>query len=852
MIETTKIYGYDFEVYSKINWFCVTFINYVDRNNIKTIINNRQELIDFYNSHSDCVFVSYNGRQYDTGIFAGILGGISVGKVNDDIILRGKKPFQAVRNFNKYQLNDYDCIVKDKSLKQLEAFMGDDIRETEVDFNIERNLTEDEIDKTIKYNIHDVQEVLRVLDYTWNDFEGQIDVIEMYNLPLKMISKTKVQLATHVLKAIKQSTMNDEFDIRLPETINISDKYKFIAEWFINPKNWRYKEHLRSNDNQHPNQLICEVAGVIHVFGWGGVHGCNDSKVIFEGLILHADVGSMYPTTNIKYGTTSRKIENPQNFKQLRDFRLSLKAKGDNKNKALKPLINGVYGATKDKNNPMYDPLMANLTCVFGQLFILDIICRIEENFTKDECYLIQTNTDGIFLWCNNENTKNKVSELIHNEGKKIKMEFEIDECYKLIQKDVNNYIAFWNNGKYECKGKFVKYNTPLDNDVPILNEALRGYFIDGIKPEVIIGECNDLIKFQKVIKLSKSFNKVIHGDVLNGRIIGQELKEKVHRVFVSKRDDDGGIYKQKNDKGKISYEKYSDTTEHMFIDNGDVKNKTAPDYLNKQWYIDEAYKRIDMFLTKDEKKVNNTPNVLYTAMLNNDTFFGFIKQAQENKISISELRKYIAADCCKNYGKTKKLLSFIDLFLETFGKKTLRTKNLDDDKKTYYKYNTLMRECSTLSKTGKTYTFDNETFLSKVFEEIPDEDIPIIDIMRNQVELFGEVRYTNEYMKNMYFVLNTRDVIKPTSILYNIETGEYQYRKIKESSYSILPFYDGDIIKVKSEITQYEPKIIGKSQKGINIIGNDLKREYKLISTYEIAARGKLAKSINELNDYE
>lgn len=290
MIEKSKIYGYDFEVYSKINWFCVTFINYANRDDRITIINDRLELIDFYDRHKDCVIVSYNGRQYDTGIYAGTLDGLKVGLVNDEIIKNGKKPAQAVKNIKHYQINDYDCIIKDKSLKQLEAFMGDDIRETQVDFDIDRPLTEEEIEDTVKYNVHDVEEVLRVLDYTWDDFQSQMDIIDMYDLPIEMISKTKVRLAGHVLEGIKQKPLSDEFDIRLPDTIDLPEKYQFIANWFLNPKNWRYKEHLRSNDNQHPNQLLCDVAGIPHIFAWGGAHGCNETKAVFEGIILHCDV----------------------------------------------------------------------------------------------------------------------------------------------------------------------------------------------------------------------------------------------------------------------------------------------------------------------------------------------------------------------------------------------------------------------------------------------------------------------------------------------------------------------------------------------------------------------------------
>ena len=122
----------------------------------------------------------------------------------------------------------------------------------------------------------------KVLKETWSDFEGQLDIIELYNLPFENISKTKVQLAAKVLNAVEQHTMDDEFSIRLPITIQISEKYKFIPEWYMNPKNWRYKEHLRSEDNQHNNQLLCTVAGIPHVFAWGGCHGADDKQTVFE------------------------------------------------------------------------------------------------------------------------------------------------------------------------------------------------------------------------------------------------------------------------------------------------------------------------------------------------------------------------------------------------------------------------------------------------------------------------------------------------------------------------------------------------------------------------------------------
>lgn len=842
IIDKSKIHGYDFEVFTKINWFCVTFINYEDRNKEVVIVNDRAKLIEFYNEYKDDIFISYNGRQYDTGIFKGILDGMNVGYVNDKLIKEGKKPFQVVKNAKKYPLNDYDTILKDKSLKQLEAFMGDDIRETEVDFNIDRPLTQEEIEQTLYYNHHDVIEVLRVLDYCWDDFEGQLDIIELYGLDMSYFTKTKVQLAVSpkILNAVDQHTLDDEFDIRLPETIQLSDKYRFIPEWYMNPKNWRYKEHLRSEDNQHNNQLCCTVAGIPHVFAWGGCHGADDKEAVFEGIILHADVASMYPTTDIEYGLLSRKFKNPDDFKQMRDFRLKLKSEKNPKNKALKPMINGVYGAEKDRNNPSYDPLMANLTCIFGQMFILDLIDKLESY-----CRLLQTNTDGIFVLCENEEMKNKVIEITNQVGKRLKMEFEIDEYTKLIQKDVNNYIAVKKNGELECKGAMVKFNKPIDNDLPILNDAVRNYLAYDIPVEQTINECEEYIKFQKVIKLSAKYKEIWYGNGVSGKdnkitsINGELLKGKVHRVFASKRQLDGSIYKLKIEKGVKSYERFANTPTHLFIDNEDVHDKSIPEYLDKEYYINEAKKRIDMFLTKDEEKIDETPYILFDCMNQSSTFYEFLKKCLEKKITKKVLEQYLIADCCNIYGKTKKLLTFRDYFMILNGKdkmtlNTLNKKIKDDNVKNIIISN------SEISKSGKSYNNINyEKSLLEIFNIIPNENINPYEIMTMQINKFDSVRYIDPLLKNdMWFVLNTRNVIAPNLIIYNIKNGEIQYRKVDKKIFKILPLQDGDIIEIKNSKKEFAKKIIGKDEEGRNIIAADIDKELDIITQYEILYR--------------
>jgi DNA polymerase elongation subunit (family B) len=90
------------------------------------------------------------------------------------------------------------------------------------------------------------------------------------------------------------------------------------------------------------------------------------------------DVDSYYPALMIEYNFLSRNVLNPAKFKEIRDYRLVLKKNKDPRQLPYKIVLNGTYGAMKDKFNNLYDPKNANNVCVNGQLLLLDLIetCR--------------------------------------------------------------------------------------------------------------------------------------------------------------------------------------------------------------------------------------------------------------------------------------------------------------------------------------------------------------------------------------------------------------------------------------------------------------------------------------------
>ena len=166
-------------------------------------------------------------------------------------------------------------------------------------------------------------------------------------------------------------------------------------------------------------------------------------------------------------------------------------------------------------------------------------------------------------------------------------MNLEHDIIKKVIQKDVNNYMVVMEDGKIKSKGSYVKDLNNLDNDLPIVNKALKDYFIKNIPPEETINNCNELIQFQMVVKASSKYKYALHGNKI--------INEKISRVFASRSKRDPGIFKLKNDKEKP--DKMAGTPEYAFINNGDIKNLKAPLRLDKQWYIDIANKRINDFI---------------------------------------------------------------------------------------------------------------------------------------------------------------------------------------------------------------------------------------------------------------
>lgn len=554
---------YDAEVFLE-DWLFVILDPTTHQKHV--FINDAKKLASFYETHKDHIWVGYNSRHYDQYILKGILLGFDPHSISKYIISEKKQGWQYSSLFRKIELNQFDVMTGQNSLKELEGFMGHDIRETTVSFNINRKLTEKEVDEVAHYCSHDVQETMEIFLHRKEEFDSHMALLKAFDLPLKYISKTKAQLAAVILKARKLNR-NDEFDLILPDTLRI-DKYKEVVDWYKNPINHNYEKSLEK-----------VISGVPHVFAWGGLHGARD-KYQDEGILVNVDVSSFYPSLMLEYDFLSRNVEDKELYQQIYKERLRLKALKDPMQLPYKIVLNSTYGAMKYQYNNLYDPRQANNVCVGGQLLLLDLIEKLEPHWT-----LIQSNTDGLIGKIRRKKDLDTIKSICKEWEDRTRMKLDFELFHRIFQKDVNNYIIIKEDGSYKSKGAYVKKLNEIDNDLPIVNMALKEYFINNVPVEATINKCRNLMSFQKVVKLTYKYSHALHGD--------KQLSEKTLRVFAS-RNNDPGVFKVKAN-GRV--EKIANTPENCFIVNDNVIGRRVPRRLDKDWYTQVAKKRLRDFL---------------------------------------------------------------------------------------------------------------------------------------------------------------------------------------------------------------------------------------------------------------
>lgn len=562
--------AFDFEVFA-YDWLVVFKELNTDQYHI--IINDKEKLKDYYEKNKGKIFFGYNNKFFDNTIMSAIISGADP-YATMLLLFQDVNIYKIYKTLNikPVEIINFDLMqdILGMSLKEAEGYMNMSIEESSVPFDIDRKLNEKEIEETIFYCKHDVDATIQLLNVREDYIKTKLTLIKMFNLDIKKLSCTNATLCGNILEA-RMTPRDDEFTYDMPDTIKIlSPKYRKVLDLYEGTLNY-------------DNTMTIDVAGVEHKFAYGGAHAAKEN-FFYVGEMWNIDIISYYPSMMIRYNFLSRSTSLYDRFKYIYDDRVVAKKNGEKeKANAYKLVLNTTYGCTKSKYNPLYDPKMANQVCITGQLLFLDLIEKLEPYIT-----LIQTNTDGILVIPHN---KEKVREELAKWEERTGMRSEIDICHKIWQKDVNNYIMVIDDKgktKIKTKGSYVaQYNQGLKNSARILDIAVVDYFVNKIAPEKTILSCNDMSLFQIICKTGSTYDATVWRSDK-----GEIAVNKVNRVYASKNHAHGNLYKVKRGE-RIRHDSVANLPEHCIVDN---KNVLTINDIDKKWYIEMAYKRINDF----------------------------------------------------------------------------------------------------------------------------------------------------------------------------------------------------------------------------------------------------------------
>lgn len=588
-----------------------------------------------YMNQPDRIYCGYNNKHYDNHILKAIACGADptlVKQLNDFIIV-GERPgweHYFIRK-NRFWFDSFDLMDDTQvgtSLKHIEAHMGWNIEETQVDFSLDRPLTQAEIDSTVFYCKWDVMATAKLLTIRKDYLDAKMNVGRMKGIPdAKSLYATNARLTATFLDAVPVPRY-DEREYQYPDNIDFALIPAEVKAFFDKihdlsiPSATYFSMELRV--------LVDEAEAKL---GFGGIHHAR--KNYFERakgkrIIRNFDVASLYPSLMVYNGFTSRNIPSAERFEEVYHTRLRAKAIGDKYvANTLKLILNTTYGASLATTNPLYDPLMGRSVCITGQLYILELAMRYLRDTSTVR--IIQLNTDGIMISL--EEDELDTIYRINEEWQQSKsLILEEDKIAMIAQKDVNNYVMQFESGKVKTKGAYVTWGIPpagafkINNDHTIVKKAVVDYFINGTPVEDTILGCDDIHEFQIIAKAGGGYKSVYlippefedykqdwrkanryrvtdkkgklawKYPVMKWENYGGDREEvqRVNRVYAAHDPNLGTLVKVKPD-GTIG--KIGGLPDSVVIDN---KNTLDISQINKAWYVELAKKYISDYTGED------------------------------------------------------------------------------------------------------------------------------------------------------------------------------------------------------------------------------------------------------------
>lgn len=558
-----------------------------------------EEIRKFFYLHEEAMWVGHNNLFYDNIILDAILKKNDPYETSLKIINTRYKPYNLTP-FISYDLMNGSFF----SLKSTEAVYGKNISETEVDFNINRPLNEDEIKLTESYNKDDLEQTLNnfLEKSVFGKFKTRLNILNEFKLPYKYLNVTEAQLAAKCLGAKRIEGIEYQH-IEPPLYPFLKLKNQELLDFY---KNGKFKQ------GEHINVNIC---GVDHRLGDGGGHGalknCHFDKAIY------CDVSGYYNLLMINLDLLPRTMpkEAKERYVHMYHEQLKLKKTDPDRRAAYKVILLAVWGAMRNEYTDFYDPDKGALMTITGQLFIMDLLEKLEPFII-----LVQTNTDGIIIVPKNWKNEQKVLDIVKEWTDRTKFTIKPEYIYDIYQRDVNNYMYKDKDGNIHCKGEALKHWNSLNNifgnklfdakEPVIIAKGIVNYFMNHKLPiETIYNNLDDMRNFEWICKKNSYDYLEYEEEDLTTNLITTRRIQNVNRVFaLFNKSKIGMVYKYKNRGGKLAKAKVSNLPDSVFVYDDEIMSECSKikilEKINLYYYEDRIYERVGEFI--DDKYIKD------------------------------------------------------------------------------------------------------------------------------------------------------------------------------------------------------------------------------------------------------
>lgn len=576
----------------------------------------RNEFPQMVQYFEDCIgttaFIGYNIHEYDYPFIHYILKnkkrllGLTIDELVADLykkgqsIIKDERPSIAhwhkkINYLDLFRVHHFNNAAKRTSLKALQIAMRWP-KVQDLPFEYFQEIDSSQIDSVQSYCLNDVMSTYQFFLESAEEMKFRSRISKEYGIDATNLPDVKIGEEILVIENAKALglSVGELKKMRtkrgmIPLKDLILDYVKFNSKEFNGALDFFKNTIVDADETKGSADYSVLYGGMNYDFGLGGIHGtCGNGvfKSDDEGDLILVDVSSYYPNLAIRNKFYPKHLS--ETFcnvgEALYDKRMKAKAEGDNQMVgAIKLALNGaLFGKSNDQYSAMYDPAFMLSITINGQL----LLCMLSEQIVDAGIETIQINTDGILVKCTKEQRKT-LDELCDAWQELTSLSLDYDLFETVVQRDVNNYIGKFTNGKIKYKGTFDIHKAwNKDHSMRVVSQAVSDYFLKGTPVRETIESCEEIYDFCISQKVGKQFTSE-HHYIVDGELRVDKI-QRINRFFVT--NSGGALVKRKTATG-ASNRLVAGNQVKLF---NDYYHDTMDEYnVNYNFYVSEANKII-------------------------------------------------------------------------------------------------------------------------------------------------------------------------------------------------------------------------------------------------------------------